>query len=119
MRLVPVTIVIARTVPSLNASMWRHRSVYTKERDFWKALIRVQLVPRREPPDHPVRCTILSLRMRLLDYDDLVGGAKAIPDALKRLGYIHDDSPQWFKCDYRQEKAPKALRCTTISLEPA
>lgn len=115
----PVTIVISRTIPSLNATMWRHRQAYVKERDFWLALLRVQLRPRLHRPDHAVRCRVVSLRVRLLDYGNLVGGAKPIPDGLKRLGYIHDDSPAWFTCAYEQQRVPQALACTRIHLEAA
>lgn len=115
---VPLTIVIDREVPSLNKTMWRHRSAYTKERDAWMVLMRVQLRPIRRVVV-PMRAVIHSLRGRLVDYGNLVGGAKPIPDALVRLGYLYDDNPRWFTCDYQQERAPKALRCTRISLWPA
>jgi hypothetical protein len=39
---------------------------------------------------------------REFDWANLVGGAKPIPDALKRLGVIFDDSPAHFKCSYDQ-----------------
>jgi hypothetical protein len=118
-KLEPLTIVIRREVPSLNKTMWRHRMAYVKERDHWLALIRAQLVPRRARPDHQVRAVISSLRGRIIDFTNLVGGAKAIEDALKRLGYIHDDSPSWWVCDYQQRVVPRPLRCTRIHLEPA
>lgn len=112
------TVVIAREVPSLNKTMYQHFRAYMTERDHWMVLLRVKLRPRRAP-DHRVRMIIHSLRNRLIDYGNLVGGAKPIPDCFQRLGLIRDDSPRWFTCEYRQEAAPKALRCTRITWGPA
>jgi hypothetical protein len=112
-----LTFTVAREIPSLNATMWRHRRAYTKERDHWLILLRAQLRPITRTT-YPVRAVIHSLRGRLLDYGNLVGGAKPIPDALVRLGYLYDDAPRWFTCDYFQTKVEKAARCTRISLTP-
>lgn len=114
-----MTIVIAREVPSENRYTYSHWRAYTKERDFWLVLLRLQLRPRFQAPDHPVRAKLVSLRGRELDFGNLVGGAKPIPDCLIRLGYLRDDSPRWFTCEYSQRVVPKALRCTRIHLEPA
>ncbi len=45
---------------------------------------------------------VYSAPKREFDWGNLVGGAKPIPDALKRLGVICDDSPAHFKCSYEQ-----------------
>jgi hypothetical protein len=100
-------------VPSQNASQYAHWSSYTRERDAWFVLLRAQLTPR-EPPDQPVRLFLRSFRTRLVDYANLVGGAKPIPDCLKRLGYIRDDSPRWFYCEYFQAIVPKADERTEL-----
>lgn len=110
-------IVIARRVPSQNASMYRHWRTYTRERDAWFILLRAQLPPR-QPPDEPVRIILRSLRTRLVDYANLVGGAKPIPDCLIRLGYLKDDSPRWFHCDYYQSQVPKGQERTEIQFVP-
>ena len=112
----PLTIVVPREIRSVNDWMYKHWRAYTGERDAWMLFLRVQLRPRTHPPTRPVRATILSLRNRIIDYGNFVGGAKPIPDCLKRLGYIVDDSPRWWTCEYVQQRAPKALRCTRISL---
>lgn len=113
----PITVVIAREVPSQNRFQYSHWLAYTRERDAWLLMLRVHLRPRPHPPTRPVRATILSLRNRIIDYGNFVGGAKPIPDCLKRLGYIVDDSPRWWTCEYVQQRAPKALRCTRIHLQ--
>jgi hypothetical protein len=110
----PRVIIIRRRVPSQNASMYRHWSRYTAERDAWFVLLRGQLTPRRAPPDQPVRLAIRSYRQRLVDFANLVGGAKPIPDCLIRLGYIKDDNPKWFDCQYLQLQVGKSDERTEI-----
>ncbi len=83
--MIGTTIVIQRRVPSQNIAQYKHWSIYTRERDAWFLLLRSKLVPR-EPVAEPVRMIIHSYRTRLVDYANLVGGAKAIPDCLIRLG---------------------------------
>jgi hypothetical protein len=97
--------------------MYRHWRAYTSERDAWFILLRAQLPPRR-PPEEPVRMILRSLRTRLVDYANLVGGAKPIPDCLIRLGYLRDDSPRWFHCDYYQSQVPKEQERTEIQFLP-
>ena len=97
----PRLIVIRRKVPSQNDSMYRHWRAYTAERDAWFVLLRAHLPPR-QPVETPVRLAIRAYRTRLMDYANLVGGAKPIPDCLIRLGYLKDDSPKWFNCTYEQ-----------------
>ncbi len=110
----PRVIVIRRRVPSQNASMYRHWRAYTTERDTWFVLLRSHLPPRRVVADGPVRLAIRSYRQRLIDFANLVGGAKPIPDCLIRLGYLKDDSPKWFVCDYQQLQVAKVEERTEI-----
>ena len=110
-------VVIMRRVPSQNASQYRHWRNYTQERDVWFVLLRSRLPPR-SPVDEPVRMVLHSYRTRLVDFANLVGGAKPIPDSLIRLGYLKDDSPRWFSCDYFQTQVPKAEERTEIEFIP-
>lgn len=109
----PRLIVIKRKLPSQNASMYRHWRTYTTERDAWFVLLRAQLPPK-QPVDVPKRLAIRAYRNRLMDYANLVGGAKPIPDCLIRLGYLKDDSPRWFTCTYEQFQVKKAEERTEI-----
>lgn len=111
------TIIVRRRIPSQNAAQYSHWRTYTKERDTWFILLRAQLPPRR-PPEHPIRMQLRSYRTRLVDYANLVGGAKPIPDGLIRLGYLKDDSPRWFHCDYFQSQVAKAEERTEIAFIP-
>jgi hypothetical protein len=107
------TVIIKRRVPSQNRSQYAHWRTYATERDTWFILLRAQLPPRRAP-EHPIRMQLRSYRTRLLDYANLVGGAKPIPDCLMRLGYLKDDSPRWFHCDYFQFQVPAAEERTEL-----
>jgi hypothetical protein len=109
----PRTITILRKLPSQNETLYRHWKAYTTERDAWFVLLRAQLAPCK-PVDYPVRMAIRSYRTRLIDYANLVGGSKPIPDCLIRLGYLKDDSPRWFECTYEQFLAPKSSQRTEI-----
>ncbi len=111
------TITIRRAVPSANTFTnqrgFRGRMAYKLERNAWHVLMRAKLTPRH-PPEGKVRIRLISYRNRLLDFGNLVGGAKPIPDILKLLGYIKDDRPKWFECDYQQHQVPIGEERTEI-----
>jgi hypothetical protein len=75
------------------------------------------LTPRL-PVVEPVRLCLRSYRTRLVDYANLVGGAKPIPDALIRLGWLKDDNPRWFHCDYFQFQVTKDKERTELEFLP-
>lgn len=110
-------IIIKRKVPSQNQSQYRHWSLYHAEKEAWFVLLRAQLTPRKAP-EEPVRLVLRSYRARLMDYANLVGGAKPIPDALIRLGYLKDDSPRWFHCEYFQFQVKKPDERTELEFIP-
>ncbi len=110
------TIVIQRRIPSQNQSTYSHWIHYKTERDLWFSLLRTQLVPRTSPIPGKVHIRIVSFRTRMLDYANLVGGAKPIPDCLKRLNWITDDSDKWFQCDYQQRLVKAEYERTQIDI---
>jgi hypothetical protein len=110
-------VTIKRRVPSQNQVQYGHWSRYAKERDMWFILLRQQLPPQQSVTV-PTRIAIRSFRTRLLDYANLVGGAKPIPDCLIRLGYLKDDSPDWFRCTYEQFRVGKDEERTEIEFLP-
>jgi len=63
------------------------------------------------------RVRIHSLRARLLDEGNLVGGAKPIPDYLVKAGWLVDDCPEWCRVTYTQDRAPKDARGTWIGID--
>ena len=81
--LIGKVVVIKRKVPSQNQSQYRHWSLYHAEKEAWYILLRAQFPPRK-PLEEPVRMVLRSYRSRLMDYANLVGGAKPIPDARPR-----------------------------------
>jgi hypothetical protein len=109
----PRLIVIRRKLPSQNDALYRHWRKYTTERDVWFVLLRAQLPPRQQV-EVPVTMAIRAYRTRLMDYANVVGGAKPIPDCLIRLGYLKDDSPKWFSCTYEQFQVKKPDERTEI-----
>ena len=106
-------VVIKRKLPSQNEALYRHWRKYTTERDVWFVLLRAQLPPCKQV-EIPMRMAIRAYRTRLMDYANVVGGAKPIPDCLIRLGYLKDDSPKWFTCTYEQFQVKTAEERTEI-----
>lgn len=52
-----------------------------------------------------VRVTIISYRKMLLDPQSLYGGsAKGLLDVIVRLGWVHDDTPEWCELIMKQEQ---------------
>lgn len=55
----------------------------------------------------------------VLDDDNLVGGFKAVRDALVDLGVLVDDTREWLLAEYRQMKAPRGYKRTLLEIEAA
>jgi len=103
-------------VPSSNEWTFKTRWAYVAHRDRWYLLLRSKLEPKKRTPAAKVYARLTCHRQKLLDYANFVGGAKPIPDGLKHLGYIHDDSPDYFHCEYIQHKVKKAEQRTVLEL---
>jgi hypothetical protein len=108
-------VTIRRRIESGNKQTFGHWRQYMLYRNAWATLMRIKL-PAKEPPTELVSIKIRSYRTRLLDYANLVAGCKPIPDTLKRLGYIKDDSPKWFHCEYEQVQVAKTDERTEIEV---
>lgn len=99
-----------RTV-NAGATRWR----YAKQRDEWTWLVRAASLrlprePRSARPSSKRRVTITRRyagRCRLLDKDNLVGGCKALVDALVHEGVVHDDKPRWLELHVLQEQGER------------
>lgn len=74
--------------------------------------------PQRPAPDEPMaedegeevdtarfHVRVTSFRKRLIDADNLAGGAKYFVDSLRYAGCISEDSPDQITIEHRQKKA--------------
>ena len=94
---------IRLAIPSQNVTQYAHWSKYHAIKKSWLYALRAALGTAPATLGRsPRRVEIIAWRSREMDYANLVGGAKPIPDALTRLGWLVDDSPQWMVCSYEQ-----------------
>ena len=87
---------IDEPIPSLNKSISGHWSRQMKHRRRWQWLTRAAVLRAKilSPPKWDrARIRIERYGARILDTDNVRGGAKALIDALKYEGIIADDSP--------------------------
>lgn len=99
------TFEIPLPTPSLNQVRKMHHHAYKRLRDRFEVICRVHTTPlNRVSPNTFKTVTIERRGVRLLDYDNLVGGCKPLVDALKRAGLIWDDSPRWCRITYNQTR---------------
>lgn len=91
-------------IKSQNASFYKKNGFWVARADKKRWLNALAIIAKRalHPAAGKRKVTIVSYRKRLLDYGNLVGGAKPILDALKKLGWIVDDSPAWVIEEYKQ-----------------
>lgn len=104
-------------VQSQNTTQYAHWTAYRKYRIKWHTALKIYLYQRPEPQDRKMLVRIISLRGRLLDEGNLIGGCKPIPDILQRMNYLKDDNPKWVKVYYDQKQVPKEDRGTQIMIE--
>jgi len=99
-----ITITLPLKIESLNkVGPYSHWWVYSRYKKKWVDAVGFSL-PRIEVPEQVRRIIrVTSVRKRYLDSDNLIGGCKPILDALKKRGYIVDDSPQWVSVKYVQK----------------
>jgi len=99
---------IPEPTPSLNAILRMHWSSRIKFGERWELLLleaRAHFMPAARRKRF-VRITRVA--SRLLDLDNLWGGAKIPIDAMKKLGIVVDDSPRWLKLSVVQRKGTPA-----------
>lgn len=88
---------IPKASPSLNTVTGKHWIRYWRAKRLWERLIwiaKVQAQIYADPLLEHATVTITRYGKRLLDDDNLVGGAKPLVDSLKALRLIVDDSPR-------------------------
>lgn len=55
-------------------------------------------------------------RVRKQDADNLALSCKPVVDALKKAGWIKDDSERWFTCRYQEVSGARSLLTVTMKL---
>ena len=101
------TFLLPIRIPSRNVLDKTHWAAKSKTQKEYALLIRNQMRLRKfeKLEDGEFRTLyILSLRKRLLDEDNLVGGCKHLIDALVEEAFIFDDSPKFVKLKIKQQK---------------
>lgn len=111
---------IAKRLPSLNdrlqnagASRWK----YAAERGEWALWFRTaklkHAIPKATKPRKLVVTRVYCGREQERDYVNLVGGCKAVVDALVNEGLLVDDKPKWLADEYRQVRGTDGDRSGT------
>lgn len=96
---------IPMPTPSLNVYKRMHYHAQRRLRDQYTTLLRAHTTRlNRAKPHEFRRVTICRHGARLLDIDNLIGGAKPLVDALRRAGLLWNDSPEYCAIKYEQVK---------------
>lgn len=115
---------IAKPTPSLNVTLRQHWTTRHKMRNEWYMLIAEARGAARRwdiPKWQRVRLTIVRVSHRpIMDRDNLVGGTKALTDALVEHGYMTDDTDEVVvERVVEQEKIPRTQPgYTMVRIEP-
>ena len=99
-------IIIPIIIQSLNQTLRQHWGAKSRTKKKYKELISKQmLINRIKKTNVGVKwnVTITSYRKRLLDKDNLIGGAKSLLDSLCDEGFIFDDTPDMVNVRYYQQ----------------
>jgi hypothetical protein len=113
----PIEFVFNRSILSQNKTTYAHWTAYDKDKKDWFCRIERAcscLFNRLLPYSEWSIERKYSAPSKEFDLANLVGGAKPIPDVLKKLHIIVDDAPSYFKCEYIQTKADET--CTILRL---
>lgn len=114
-----IHLVIDRKIESNNKFTTSHWRVYHRYSKLWFEEVGWELLKfgYLSPVKTKKKVKIVSHRSRLLDKDNLYGGAKATIDALKNHGLIKDDSPKWITLKITQEKVKRVDERTEIIVQ--
>lgn len=107
-----LTVYLDFATPSQNQLQRMHFAVRKRLLDQYRLWIRFALrrsgITADSRPDELRQLYILRRGKRLLDYGNLVGGAKLLVDAVVRENLLHDDSPAWVQDTYTQQRAKQS-----------
>lgn len=109
-----ITLDLPEAIPSGNSFVKKHWTVAHRIKTRWQWLIRVAILEGRLTPHKSSKVTIERIGPRLLDYDNLVTGAKYVVDSLVREGFFVDDSPAHMTRAYTQRVGKPYRTLVTI-----
>lgn len=109
-----IRISIPTPTPSLNETQRLHPMAYHRLGKQWQTAIRMLAPKQLETATGRRRVVIERRSTRELDQDNLVGGAKVVIDALKKLGFILDDNPANLDLEVVQARCEKGERPSTV-----
>jgi len=115
----PALFVFNCKLESQNRTTYSHWSVYNQYKKSWQKRVQQQMaaVFGLRLPYSRWRLTRWYVRANhIMDYGNLVGGAKPLIDCLITYGVIKDDNPNCFDCAYEQQQGDTA-RLTLELLE--
>ena len=112
------TATIPKKVESSNLWLWKPWYVYSNYKKGWFNTLPL-FFPRLEKrhDGHMMYVAIHSIRKRLIDNDNHIGGCKPILDWLKQARYIWDDSPNFVLTKYTQVKGNADITNITVTDE--
>ena len=111
------TIEIPMATVSLNALQRMHFRARGRLQDQYCTIIRLTTSSLHRVKTKQFRQVWIERHgPRLLDYDNLVGGAKPLVDALQRCGLVWDDSPRYCRVTYSQRVVGKGRTKTLVSV---
>lgn len=112
-----IELAVSKKIESLNKWQRLHWTMRRKEKQKWiHELWAANNGKHGDGKQVKRKVVIYSYRTKLLDHDNLVGGAKPLIDALVHLKLIYDDSPEWVEVDYKQ-KQQSVGELTTVRIE--
>lgn len=103
---------------------YRNPHAYARLRQSWEQSIFIltknedRKTLRNAAPNNRMVVKMVFYHSRQFDPDNLAGCQKPILDALKRLGYIHDDRAEWLRLEPpRWSPAPRNQSKTEIDID--
>ncbi len=110
-----IRFLLNKLTPSLNVTDRQHWAAKKKERNHWASLILGKIRQHDiQKATGKRRLTITRVNTRLLDNDNLYGGAKGLVDELRLFGLVIDDKPEFCELIVQQEKCANGLSPHTV-----
>jgi hypothetical protein len=105
--------------PSLNVSKkWHFGQTKRKRKQFGIELLAAGQGQHWRSWPAAKRHVTLTRVGRMIDADNLAGGAKTLIDAMRDIGMLPDDSPAWLDVTFAQRAPRQGERpCTLVKVE--